>query len=131
MMVFAVALQTLNYNPQILLFIFITIELFYLIGSAIKYWTIKHFVSSLHVIHLMVQNIFLVVFLSLVTGMTFKEEKYGNGSTLGDLDRAKWTYGETFCIWVVLVAVLTELCMFVGNFILMLRQIFSMVKSGI
>ena len=73
MMIFSVALQTLVYSPQVLLFIFIAIELFYLIGSAIKYWTIKHFVSKFQVIHLMLQSLFLVVFLSLVGGMTFKE----------------------------------------------------------
>lgn len=79
----------------------------------------------------MFQSLLLTVFLSLVAGMTFKEEKYGNSSTYGDLDRAKWTYGETLCIWIVLVAVLAELGMFFGNFVLMISQIFTMIKSGI
>ena len=131
MVVFSISLQTLVFSPQILLAVFIAMELFYLIGSALKYWTIKHFASKLQVIHLMCQSAFLIVFLSLVAGMTFKEEKFGNGSTLGSLDRAKWTYGETVCIWIVLVAVLAELAMFISSFIMMVREILIMVKNGI
>lgn len=105
----------------------IGIELFYAIGSLWKYMAVKHFKKLSALVHIVGQSTLMVVFLSLVFGMTFKGYKYGNASTSNELDLNKWGYGENICLLVVSIALLIELCLFFTSIIMLVKNLFFTV----
>ena len=101
----------------------------YAMCSLWKHMAVKHFKSYLALIHIVGQSALLIVFLSLVCGMTFKGYKYGNYSTIGDQDHGKWEYGENICLLVVSIALLVELALLVGSMVLTVKRLFFQILS--
>ena len=105
----------------------IALELLYIIGPVVKYSAVKHLKKFLFLLHICGQSTLLIIFLSLVLGMTFKGYKYGNGTTTDDYDPGKWQYGQNVCILVVSIAVIAELLIFFASIFLMIRGIVLML----
>ena len=125
--IFQVLLQALIYSPQLQLTLMLVLELIYILGPIVKYKAVSHLKKFMFLLHISGQSTLLIIFLSLVLGMTFKGYKYGNGSTVLDYDPGKWEYGQYICILVVTIAVLAELVIFLAAMFFMLKEIAIMI----
>ena len=126
-----IMLQTLIYSPRIQILLIIQMELVYMIGSLVKYLAIRHFEKPNSLIHLFGQSTLLIIFLFLVFGMSFQNTSYQNGSTIGEIDRSEWTYGEAVCMIVMTIAVVVEFIVFLVSVVEMVYEILLLILSNL
>ena len=102
-----------------------------MIGSLVKYLAIRHFEKPNSLIHLFGQSTLLIIFLFLVFGMSFQNTSYQNGSTIGEIDRSEWTYGEAVCMIVMTIAVVVEFIVFLVSVVEMVYEILLLILSNL
>lgn len=127
--IFQILLQTLPYSPSFQIIFMVFLEIFYATVTTWKYMAIKHLKSITTLVHIVGQSSLTIIFLVLVFGMTFKGEKYGNLSTLEEIDRNQWSYGENICMLVVSVALVVEFSLFISSMLMLTKTIGIQILS--